>query len=243
MRRSTEIKPRTKIGARIAQAARAERYPLAAPLLSFLEAGQEKNSVSGAELDAAARIANKSGLKKVDKRALWRAIKSAHAASGIIDKYRPAPRLNKCLADLQNLQKAARQLEALLCRDNDATDLITSTKNGAKLVYEFLNLKARIDSYCDFLKEEGRSRDRRIKRRVITRAEWLAGVALPCIYEEFSSRGLPEGYPPTSEIVAFVESAMKELGLRYGASSIGKAIRTLRTERRERSRALGKNVQ
>jgi hypothetical protein len=57
---------------------------------------------------------------------------------------------------LQTLQNAARQLEVLLGRDNDATDFITSTRNGAELIYKFLNLKAWIDGSYDRLKEEKR---------------------------------------------------------------------------------------
>jgi hypothetical protein len=202
------IKAQSKIAERLYKADRAERYPRADGLLSFLEEGQERHPVGAAELAAAGRIVKEARLKKIDKKALWQAIKKAHAASEIRDKYRPAPRLNKCLDDLQNLQNAARQLEVLLCRDNDATDFITSTRNGAELIYEFLNLKAWIDGSYDRLKEESRNRD----RRGSAIAEWLAGVELPRVYEEFSGCGLPEGYPVPHQMVAFVESAMTELG-------------------------------
>jgi hypothetical protein len=229
----------TKIKKRITRVAQARKYRLAGSLASMLEMADEPEAAGDLDLEATERVVVNSELGNIDKRALGQAIKKAHTASEIKDKYRPAPRLNKCLDDLQNLQKVARRLEVLLCRDNDATDFITSTKNGAELVYEFLNLRDRIDGCYDCLKEESRNRD----RRVITTAEWLAGVELPCVYEEFSGCGLPEGYPVPPKMVAFVESAMRELGFRYSASSIGRAIRSLREKRRYcREPAPGKNT-
>jgi hypothetical protein len=236
------IKAQTVIGRRIAQAVSDEMYPWVAGLRPFLEEGEERHPVSRAELASASRIANKSGLTNVDRRALWRAIKKAgDDASELIDKYRPGPRLNKCVANLQEIDEVAQQLEKLLSRNNDATEFIT--KIGAESVFAFIKLRALIAASLDSMGKCSRDRDPRgiINGRVITTTEWLAGVELPCVYKEFSGHNRPDGDQP-KQMVDFVESAMKALDFQYSTSSIKKALHLLREKRRLRSQARGKNA-
>jgi hypothetical protein len=134
---------------------------------------------------------------------------------------------------------------AAMQRDNPAMDSIT----GAELIWGFFKLERLIAGCYNQVKELSRVRDPRgiIKQgrhqRVINAKEWLAGVELPCIYEEFSGRGLPVGYSAPPEMIDFVKAVMKEFDLRYSVSSIETAIRILREKRRERSRArAGKNA-
>jgi hypothetical protein len=174
-----DIKARSKIADRIYKADRAERYPWADGLLRFLEEGQEKHPVGAAELAAAGRIANKSRLTKIDKRALWRAIQKAQDDSEVIDRYRRGPRSKKCAADLQKIQKAAHKLQLLLSQDNDAMDYITNMEGAPKAVLSVLKLETLIMVAYKLMKEISRDRDPRAVlrgQRVIHTKEWLAGV-------------------------------------------------------------------
>jgi hypothetical protein len=233
---------RSKIAERLYKADRAERHPWADGLLSFLEEGQERHPVGAAELAAAGRIANKSGLTKIDKRALWQAILKARDDSEVIDRYRRGPRSKKCAADLQKIQKAAHKLQLLLSQDNDAMDFVTNMEGAPKAVLSFLKLEALITVASKSMKEISRDRDPRAVlrgQRVIHTKEWLAGVELPRLFEEFGGNAHTMGYPPPDEMIAFVEAAMKELCIRYAASTIKKAIRELQEKRRVRKQHAG----
>jgi hypothetical protein len=232
-------KAQTKVSERIFKAARAEMYPYEAPLLSWLEGGQESHPIGREELAAAGRIVCKSKLTKVDKRALWKAIENARRGCEVVDRFRPGSRSTQCLKELNSIRTMVDVLVLRLSKDNDATDLIA--ENAAEMVWSIHKLKARVDWFCEIFEainrkrypKGGASKDR-YSELIPSREVWLAGIELPCVYEELTQSVLLPGQQPTIEMVEFIQAVMSEIGIKYELSSITTAIRKFKQDRRQR---------
>jgi hypothetical protein len=185
----------------------------------------------------------------IDRSALRDAIEKACATQRQIDKNRPGPRARACSKQLARIHEAADALLSLLTADNDAAERVTKIVPEAAL--NVLRLGIAVDSSKRTLDESTKDTAANYRRRVPTAAEWLAGVELPCIYEEYFDRKAAlsrnsNTRKPAGPNVRFVKAVLHEINVRFADESIVRAMTrwaNLRKRRRvvRASATLGKS--
>jgi hypothetical protein len=181
----------------------------------------------------------------LDRPAMRDAIEKAWAMQGKIDKNRPGPRARTCSKQLAGIYEAADALLALLTTDNDATEWVT------KIVPEAASNVRRLGVVVDSIKrtlDDSENDTTANYRRVPTGTEWLAGVELPCIYEEYFERDAAvsrNAGRPNGPCVRFLKAILAEMKLPFADESIVRAmtrfaeLREGRRVARQRERDIG----
>jgi hypothetical protein len=215
-----------------------EQYPLAGPLLSWLDEAAEENEVTDVDLAKAARIVSNAGFV-IDKHTVCMAVKKAMMGYEIIDKFRSKGRSAKCLNELDSIRSAVDKLVLELSKDNDATDLIT--RNAAGMVWDTHKLQAYVRTCCEIMRGEigsGRrypkSGEKRYAKRILSPKAWLAAIELPCVFEELTGKVFLKNEQPSSDMMEFILATMSEFGIRYKRSSIATEIRRNHEKRWQR---------
>jgi hypothetical protein len=173
----------------------------------------------------------------LDRSALCAAIEQAWASREIIEKNRPGPRLKKCLEQLDGVHEAANSLLSVLTADNNATELVTELlPNGVSNVELLANAaKALRQTFSEHIETTRKN----YQHRIPTAVEWLAGVELPCIYEEFidlaagRSRANKSG-KPSGPMVRFIAAVLNKAQLRAEDETIVRAFSRLSGVRKRR---------
>jgi hypothetical protein len=213
--------------------------------LSLRPGNSEPNPIDDRAFDGLlTEVDGKHVLSTPDRAALRHALEKAWTHQQQIDKWRAAPRAKRCFRQLARIHKVADVLLSLLTANNDATELVTQIEPEAALnVLQVSSAVYGIKSVFD----DSIKGDVIVKKRVPripTAVEWLAGVELPCIYEEFfdpSKRG-PGGWRSKNRGLElgpkglFINAVLSKFGMKYRADSIHKAW-TSCTELRNRRRA------
>lgn len=167
---------------------------------------------------------------------------SSKPGAETIALYRPGARLHNCIKELKTIGKAAEKLVLLLNVNSDAVNIIVKLL-GERPRAENSLLIGGVKAIVDTMEHKAWS-----KHGNPTHAEWLAGVELPCIFEEHFKR--PAGKSrnndkPAGPCVRFIETSMTEMGMKYSGESIMRAMtkyRLLRPLRRDIRRTLDKSI-
>jgi hypothetical protein len=177
----------------------------------------------------------------IDRPALRKAIEKAWTTqTRIIAKYRPGPGARALSNGLARYRKATDVYLSLLTADNDAAEKIREIVPDA--AWNVSQVGSAIDRIKRVFDESVKETRANYPRRVPTGAEWLAGVELPCIYEEFFdreaavSRNVKTGKPGGPN-VRFIKAVLDEFKLPFERESIARAM-TRFANARERRRVV-----
>jgi hypothetical protein len=180
-------------------------------------------------------VGKKYELANLDRSALRHELDESKNSAEVISANRHGARSRARLKHLKKIRESAEQLSSLLQIKDDAIDLIRGLRDDLRetTLTTITRLIISVESIEHVLGTAAGS-----KYGNPTAVEWLAGVELPCIFEEHFHRkaggsrnaeGRPDG-----PCVRFVESALRELGFQYSAESILRAMTGLRTLRLNR---------
>jgi hypothetical protein len=189
---------------------------------------------------------DKSGLDKIieavgkkfvpaglDRSALRRAIDDSEKSAEEIAVHRRGARARKSLKRLKQIRETAELLAVLLDTKDDASNLIQ------KLCGEWPNamvsrLIVDVETLEDVLGDGKPSQWGNPSAN-----EWLAGVELPCVFQEHFHREPGGSRNKARKVggpcVRFIEATMRELGKSYDPASILRAMTSLRALRATRS--------
>jgi len=177
---------------------------------------------------------------KLDRFALRRELDKSEKSAELISVNRHGARSRARLKRLKQIRESAERLSSLLQFNDDATAVILHLQQDLSetTLTTITRLIISIDSLEHMLSEGAGS-----PYGNPTPVEWLAGVELPCIFEEHFHRN-PGGSRtaagrPDGPCVRFVVSTLRELGFQYSAESILRAMTRLRTLRRHRRQVRG----
>jgi hypothetical protein len=170
----------------------------------------------------------------LDRSALRRAIDKSKESAETISKNRHGARARKRFERLKQILEAAEQLESLLKVQDDASHMIRKCFGEGPRV-TVIRLIGEVEALLHVLSDHEPS-----QWGNPTTNEWLAGVELPCVFEEHFCRkpgasrnkAHREGDGPC---VRFIKATMLELGKLYSPASILRAMtrhRALRKSRR-----------
>jgi hypothetical protein len=185
---------------------------------------------------------------ELNRMALWTAIKQAAENKDNVDRFRSGPRTRAVVKSMKRIRKAADALATVIKENRDVTSLLADMSLRAQTTIKEL-------IYCATHFELELSKISAVVRprynRIPSAREWLAGVELPIIFEEFFNRkagrsridGVPGG--PT---VHFIAAVMSEIDSPLKRETIVRAmttyseLRKLRRPVRQRAHALGKSA-
>jgi hypothetical protein len=178
----------------------------------------------------------------LDRPALRNAIAWAIETKDKIDKSRPGKRSRALRKSVKRIREAAEALDTCLKENSDAWQRITRLLPSVP--EDVMRIICAAQAMDQTLTESDEHTTAEYSLRIPTANEWLAGVELPLVFEEFfhrkEGRSRTDGKPggPT---VRFVDAVMTEMGIPFSQESIVRAMTGL-SEIRERRRAVRKKV-
>ena len=170
----------------------------------------------------------------LDRSALRRAIDESENFAEIISVHRRGARARKLLKQLKQVRETTDHLALLLDAKNDASDLIQKLSGEWPKV-----IVSRLIVDVEAL-EHVLGKGKPPQGRNPSAKEWLAGVELPCVFDENFHRK-PGGSRSKAgkaggPCVRFIEATMRELGKPYDPVSILRAMTRQRAQQASRSR-------
>ena len=179
----------------------------------------------------------------LDRSALRRAIDESEKSAEIISAYRRGARARKLFQRLKQVHETGKQLAVLLDAKDDAaaSDLIQELCGEwpkAMVSRLIVNVEALQHVLSDGAPSQWGNPNAN---------EWLAGVELPCVFEEHFHKEPGGSRNKTRKkgggpCVRFIEATMRELAKPYSTASILRAMTRLRVLRGVRSRARQRNT-
>jgi hypothetical protein len=171
----------------------------------------------------------------LDRVALQRGIERAVKEKEIFDRVRPGARSRAIRSDAKSTREALESLHRLLSKNSDLDELMTQSEPSifddiVRWIATAYFIEQRLN-----LSEDIRKRYRRFP----TPSEWVAGIELPLIFEEFFHR--TEARSRSGPTVRFVSAIMAEIGTPFAEASIIRAMTRL-TEARNARRAIRKTA-
>jgi hypothetical protein len=175
--------------------------------------------------------------KDLDRTGLRDAIARAVESKENIDRYRGGKRSRAVRESLQRIRQKAEELDACLRENNDAMRMIEKLQPSAS--EDVIRILCTAGGLEQALGESNERVISRYARRIPTSNEWLAGVELPLVFEDFFHRkaGLSQSRskhkhsgrraPPSGPTVRFVSAVMIETGTPFANGSIGRAMTAL----------------
>lgn len=175
----------------------------------------------------------------LDRAALRHAIHESEKRAEIISVHRRGAPARKLLKQLTQVRETATQLAVLLSTKDDASDLIQELC-GEWPKAMVGRLIVDVEALEHVLGDRGFPQGPNAK-------EWLAGVELPCVFEEHFHRKPGGSRNKTRKkgggpCVRFIEAAMRELAKPYSTASILRAMTRLHVRRDARSRVRQRNA-
>ena len=143
--------------------------------------------------------------------ALWTAIKKAAQDKDTFDRFRSGPRTRAIIKAMNGIRKAADALMSVVKENADAAQLMANTVSDPLMIIQQV-----ID--CSVYYERtltSSNNDLREKYdRIPSPTEWLVGVELPNIFEEFFAREARRSHnngKPSGPTVRFIVAVMNEV--------------------------------
>jgi hypothetical protein len=169
----------------------------------------------------------------LDRSALRHAIDQSEKRAEIISVHRRGASARKLLKKLKQVRETAEQLAGLLNTKDDASDLIQELcSEWPKAVVS--RLIVNVEALEQVLSDGKPSQWGNPSAN-----EWLAGVELPCVFEEHFHREPGGSRNKAGKVggpcVRFIEATMRELGRPYDPASILRAMTRLRALQASRS--------
>ena len=214
----------------------------AGPLLKRIQSPVSPSSVAITTVDEQAldrilsAIGNKFIPPRLDRIALWTAIKEAAKGKDVVDRAR-GPRSRAIIKAMKRIGKAADALASVIKENGDFARLIAKRiPNALLIVRQLIELSAYTERELSVSNEY----IRRKYDRVPSSREWLIGVELPNIFEEFFKRKAGRsrgGGAPSGPTVNFIAAVMNEVDRPIAAETIVRAM-THYSELRRRRRSV-----
>jgi hypothetical protein len=213
------------------------------PLRRFL-VGSKSAPVAAIDEQTLDRILAQVGQKFVpadlDRIALQTAIAQAIDTKDKINKSRPGKHSRVLKKSLTRIREAAEVLHACLKENDDAWKRISGLLPS--ISEDVMRIICAAQAIDQTLAESDELTMSQYSMRIPTANEWLAGVELPLIFEEFfrrkEGRSRIDGQP-AGPTVRFVGAVMTKIGISFAQESIVRAMTGL-AELRERRRAVRK---
>jgi hypothetical protein len=220
------------------------RHNWAGPLLAFLK--EPFPPIAPIDEQALDRILSHVGERFVpadlDRAALRGAIARAIATKQKIDRSRPSKYSRALRKGVASIHQAAEVLGARLKDNNHARQLIADVLPSVS--EDVIHIIAAAEAIAEVLGESHKEIRAKYDRRLPSANEWLAGVELPLIFEEFfhrrAGRSRSDG-GPAGPTVRFVHAVMTEIGTPLAKESIVRAMTGL-AEIRKRRRSVRKTA-
>jgi hypothetical protein len=169
----------------------------------------------------------------LDWSALRRAIDDSEKSAELIAVHRRGARARKLLKRLKQVRETAELLAVMLDTKDDASDLIQELCGEwpkAMVSRLIVNVEALEQVISDGKPSQWGNPNAN---------EWLAGVELPCVFEEHFHRkpggSRNEARKAGGPCVRFIEATMRELGKPYDPASVLRAMTRLRALQASRS--------
>jgi hypothetical protein len=174
---------------------------------------------------------------ELNRNALWTAIKQAGEAKETVDRFRSGPRTRAILKSMKRIGKAADALARVIKENKDSAQLIAEmVPFTPKSIQRLIDFSA----YLEQKLSKSNAYVRAKHDRVPSATDWLVGVELPNVFEEFfdrkAGRSRSDG-APSGPTVRFIVAAMKEMDGRPNSETIVRAM-TKYSELRKLRRAV-----
>jgi hypothetical protein len=224
-------------------------YDYAGPLLQYLlpPALPRASAVTTVDEQALDRILAAVGKKfvpaELNGNALWSAIKEADETKNIVDRFRSGPRTRAIRKSMKSIAKAADALARAIKENEDSTQLIDQ---NVPLVPKSIQQLIDFSAYLEQKLGKSNAYLRAKYDRIPSATDWLGGVELPNVFEEFFDRKAGRSQSddgPSGPTVRFIVAAMNEIGRSPSPETIVRAmtryseLRKLRRSLRQQERA------
>jgi hypothetical protein len=184
-----------------------------------------------------AAVGNKFLPASLDRVDLWTAIEKAAKTKENVDRFRSGPRTHAMIKAMKRVRKAADALAKVVKENDDAAQQIAnSLPHALPLVQQMIDLSG----CCEHELKKSNKILRAKYDRIPSPREWLAGVELPNIFEEFFGR--KAAHSRSGPTVRFITAVMNEVACPSNSETIIRAmtryskLRTLRRAVRQRER-------
>jgi hypothetical protein len=167
-----------------------------------------------------AKIGKKFIPNDLNRMALWIAIKEATDAKKSFDRYRSRRRTHAIIKSMKRVRKRAESLAAIIKENEDTVDLMTEQLASIeRLIFrvsdiEQLLTKSSVDIQARY-------------DRIPSASDWLAGIELPLIFEDFfhrkPGRSRVNG-KPGGPAVRFIAAVMPEIHSPLAVETIVRAM-------------------
>jgi hypothetical protein len=191
------------------------RLPLKLSLTAFMTVGER------ATLD---RILAKIGKKFIpddlNRMALWFAIKQAVDDKKHFDRFRSKARTHAIIKSMKRVRNAAESLAAIIRENEDTIELL------AEQLASIEDLIVRLSNIEELLTKSNVSIRARYDR-IPSANEWLAGLELPLIFEDFFYRKPGRSRvndKPSGPAVRFIAAVMREIDSPLAEETIVRAM-------------------
>jgi hypothetical protein len=169
-------------------------------------------------------VGNKFIPASLDRVDLWNAIEKAAKAKENFDRFKSGPRTRALIKAMNRIGKAADALTKIVKENGDAAQLIAEKLPDALTIVQQI-----ID--CSVVWESGLNESNKNLRtkydRIPSSREWLVGVELPNIFEEFfgrkAARSRNDG-KPAGPTVRFISAVMDEIDCASNSETIIRAM-------------------
>jgi hypothetical protein len=207
------------------------------PLLAFLK--EQSAPVSPIDEQALDQILHHVGQQFVpadlNRAELRKAIATAIKTKEKLDRLRPGKNSRALRKSMEGIRQAAEALDGCLNNNNDARQLIEGVLPS--ISKDVIRITCAAQAIAEILHESEEDESAKYSPRVPTANEWLAGVELPLVFEEFFHRKegrSRSGRKPAGPTVRFVYAVMSEIGIQFAEESIVRAMTRLADIRERR---------
>jgi len=160
----------------------------------------------------------------LDRRALWSAIMKAEERKNIIDRLRSGARSRSIVKSMQRISRAAKSLQGTIKENDDVNELIANLlpsvlEDLGQLVVVTREAEQRWSKHGKIVSKQ--------YDRPPSSGEWLAGVELPLIFEEYFGRKPGRARTkdgPGGPTVRFIAAVMFEMNSQFAKESIVRAM-------------------